>query len=75
MPAKKNSLKTAAGSKHIVVDDDGTEYTVHGYGWAKPQPLDIDPRIDLTEPIWEQVQRLERSDKRAGRKQRSTAAA
>jgi DNA-directed RNA polymerase subunit H (RpoH/RPB5) len=75
MPAKEKSLKTAPVPEHIVVDDDGTEYILHGYGWAKDYPLDIDPRIDLTQPIWEQVQRLERLDKRAEQKQKSTAAA
>jgi len=65
MPAKKTIPKTASAPKHIVVDENGKEYVLHGFGWAKDSPLDIDPRIDLTKPIWEQVQRLERLDKRS----------
>jgi hypothetical protein len=74
MPSKEQAPNNAP-PPHIVVDDDGKEYILHGYGWAKDNPLDIDPRIDLTKPIWEQVQRLERVDKRAEQKQRSKAAA
>ena len=75
MPAKKTTPKTAPAAKRIVVDENGKEYVLHGFGWAKDFSLDIDPRIDLTKPIWEQVQRLERLDKRSALKQKSKEAA
>jgi hypothetical protein len=49
--------------QRVVVDDDGKEYVLHGFGWALDYgPLNLDPRLDLTKPIWEQVQRLDRID-------------
>lgn len=36
-----------------------------GYGAMRDVPFDIDPRIDLTEPIYEQVLALEKADKEA----------
>ena len=36
-----------------------------GYGAMRDVSLDIDPRIDLTEPIYEQVLALEKADKEA----------
>ena len=36
-----------------------------GYGSMRDVPLSIDPRIDLTKPIYEQVLALERADKDA----------
>ncbi len=74
MPSKEQSPNNTP-APHIVVDDDGKEYILHGFGWAKDTPLDIDPRIDLTKPIWEQVQRFERLDKRTEQRLRSKAAA
>lgn len=63
MPAKKTS-KSPTASTRVVVDENGKEYVLHGFGWGKDYPLDIDPRIDLTKPIWEQVQRLAAQDSR-----------
>ena len=36
-----------------------------GYGAMRDVPLNLDPRIDLTQPIYEQVLALERADKDA----------
>lgn len=36
-----------------------------GYGAMRDVPLNIDPRIDLTLPIYEQVLALEKADKEA----------
>ena len=36
-----------------------------GYGSMRDVPLNIDPRIDLTQPIYEQVLALEKADKEA----------
>ncbi len=52
----------------IFTDDEGQTHFIAGYGSGKDRPLDLDPRIDLTHPIWEQVQRLARKDKRQSRK-------
>jgi len=68
MPAKKNAPKTAPGAKRIVIDENGNKRVLHGFGWGKDFPLDIDTRIDLTKPIWEQVQRLAAKDARRASK-------
>lgn len=36
-----------------------------GYGAMRDVPLNLDPRIDLTQPIYEQVLVLEKADKEA----------
>ncbi len=36
-----------------------------GYGAMRDVPLNLDPRIDLTQPIYDQVLALERADKEA----------
>ena len=36
-----------------------------GYGAMRDVPLNLDPRIDLTQPIYEQVLALEKVDKEA----------
>ncbi len=36
-----------------------------GYGAMRDVPLNLDPRIDLTQPIYEQVLALEKADKEA----------
>ena len=36
-----------------------------GYGAMRDVPLNLDPRIDLTQPIYEQVLALEKADKDA----------
>lgn len=40
-----------------------------GYGAMRDVPLNIDPRIDLTKPIYEQVLALEKADKEATEQQ------
>ena len=42
----------------IIRYKDGREFKVHGYGAMRDTPLDLDPRIDLTQPIYEQAMRL-----------------
>ena len=36
-----------------------------GYGSMRDAPLNLDPRIDLTKPIYEQVLALEKADEEA----------
>jgi len=68
MAARKSATKNPLPPKHLVTDEKGDSYVLHGFGWGKDHPLDIDPRIDLTKPIWEQVQRLAKLDKRQAQK-------
>ena len=55
------------GEDLIVSDESGRSYTFKGRG-DRPT-LEIDPRIDLTKPIYEQVQQLAKKDeaRRSGR--------
>jgi hypothetical protein len=42
----------------VFTDDAGQTHFIKGYGEGRGKPLDLDPRVDLTRPIWEQVQKL-----------------
>jgi hypothetical protein len=46
----------------VFTDDTGETHFIKGYGAGRNKPLDLDPRIDLTQPIWEQVQKLAQQD-------------
>jgi hypothetical protein len=47
----------------VYTDADGQTHFIKGYGFgAGKLELDLDPRIDLTRPIWEQVQQLREQD-------------
>jgi hypothetical protein len=53
----------------VFTDDDGQTHFIKGYGFGRgKQELDLDPRIDLTAPIWEQVQKLREQDAAAENK-------
>jgi hypothetical protein len=56
------------GEDTFVSDGEGNEYQLHGYGSMKDCMPDLDPRIDLTAPIWEQVQNLAAKDRATERK-------
>ena len=56
MPAIGKISVKRIGEDTIVSDESGQSYTFKGRG-NRP-PLEIDPRIDLTRPIYEQVMRL-----------------
>ena len=73
MPSIGKVTIKIAGSDYIVSDESGQSYVLKGYGSGKGLPLNIDPRLDLTKPIYEQVQKLE--GKRRGKKSRHTATA
>jgi hypothetical protein len=51
------------GDDVIVSDASGTSFLIKGRG-DRPT-LDLDPRIDLTKPIWEQAQKLAVKDRAA----------
>jgi len=46
---------------------DGQEIKLRGYGSMRDKPLDLDPRIDLCKPIYEQAMKLWKEDKEAAR--------
>jgi hypothetical protein len=57
MPATGKVTETGVGGAIIVTDEAGESYTFPAPS-HDPVLLDIDPRIDLTKPIYEQAQRL-----------------
>ncbi|HZL27518.1 MAG TPA: hypothetical protein VFC39_13415 [Acidobacteriaceae bacterium] len=63
------------GEYSIIRYTDGREYKLYGYGSMKDQQLDLDPRIDLTKPIYEQAMKLWKEDGANERKQGSNQAA
>ncbi len=46
----------------VFTDEAGQTHFIKGYGAGRNSPLDLDPRIDLTQPIWEQVQKFAQQD-------------
>ena len=74
MADQKNGVVKLVEGGGILVDEKGNELFLKGYGAGLNRPpLNLDPRIDLTKPIWEQVERLERKDKREDRKHSEAA--
>ena len=61
MPAIGTVTETRHGEDIIVTDEAGTSYTF-AVRDHRPLLLDIDPRIDLTKPIYEQVAELAAMD-------------
>ena len=51
--------------RDVVPKREGTRKGPRGFGVMRDMPLNIDPRIDLTEPIYAQVLALEEEDKLA----------
>jgi hypothetical protein len=78
MPAVgKVTVKKVKGDI-VVSDESGASYTFPR-PTGRPLLLDIDPRIDLTKPIYEQVMKLQTKDKaasaRAKKRKRQAAVA
>ena len=67
--------ETRVGDDMVYTDESGVSYTIPGYAIKTGLPIDIDPRIDLTKPIYEQVMKLQAKDKAAARRKRPTVAA
>ncbi len=65
---------TKVGNDMVFTDESGASYTLPGYAVESAMPHEIDSRIDLTQPIYDQVAKLALRDKAAKRK-RSVAAA
>lgn len=64
MPAIGKITATRVGDDMVYTDESGASYMLPGYAVETGIELDIDPRIDLTQPIWEQVKRLDAEDRR-----------
>ena len=60
------------GDLYFWVRPDGEQLQMYGYGGG--MKLDLDPRIDLTKPIFEQVKRLLTDDAEEERQQSGRAA-
>jgi hypothetical protein len=58
----------------VFSDESGQRFTISGYGVATGLPAEIDPRIDLTQPIYEQVMKLAVQDQERSHKSEVTAA-
>ena len=70
MPAKSSeSTLTPTTRKHVQERSD----FMKAYEAGRPLALDLDPRIDLTKPIFAQVQKLHTKD-RAEKKRQFTGA-
>jgi len=65
---------TRVGDDMVVSDESGASYTIPGYAIKSGSPIEIDPRIDLTKPIYEQVMKLQAKDKASRRKRQTVAA-
>lgn len=69
MTAKPNAAPQGQPARIGQGKDGRTGKGPRGLGAMRDVPLNIDPRIDLTKPIYEQVLALEKADKEAaGRK-------
>ena len=68
MPAVGKVTVKKVDGVTFVSDESGQTYTIPARG-DYPK-LDIDPRIDLTKPIFEQVKRLQAKDRAAALKKR-----
>jgi hypothetical protein len=64
MPATGKVTETRIGNDIVVSDESGESY-VFAARSRRPLLLDIDPRIDLTKPIYEQVAELAAIDEAA----------
>ena len=78
------TAKTSTGEDRYVEERDGDRTFIRdtetgevvelkGYGALKGM-LELDPDIDLTKPIWEQVQRKRAAEKRKSKRSNESAA-
>ena len=63
MPAVGKITVTQVGNDRVYTDESGQSYRITGRSNAIP--LDIDPRVDLTKPIYDQVMKLMAKDRAA----------
>lgn len=78
MPAIGKVTMRKFGNDRIYTDESGRSVTLPGRPEGAPT-LDLDPRIDLTKPIYEQAMKLVAKDRvvvaRAERRKRASRAA
>ena len=74
MPFVGKITETRVGDDMVYTDESGQSYTLPGYAVKCGIGIELDPRIDLTKPIYEQVMKLDAKDKAAERKRQATAA-
>ncbi len=74
MPLIGKITEKRVGDDMVYTDESGQSYTLPGYAVHTGLPPEIDPRIDLTKPIYEQVMKLAAKDKAAKRKREVVAA-
>jgi len=72
MPAAGKVTVTRIGADTVYTNESGESYTIRGRG--EGPGLEVDPRIDLTQPIYEQVMKLAMKDRAKKRKRQATAA-
>jgi len=53
---------TLAADGGTFTDGAGHSHFIEGYGASENSSLDLDPRIDLTKPIWSQSEQLRVQD-------------
>lgn len=58
MSASQNVEVTLVEGGGIFTDANGQQHFIKGYGQGRIHHLDLDPRIDLTRPIWQQAEKL-----------------
>ena len=63
------------GNYAIIRYPNGHEIKLRGYGSMRDEQLDLDPRIDLTKPIFEQAIKLWKEDAQAALVAADSAAA
>ncbi len=73
LPVGKVTAKKV-GEDMVFTDEAGVSFTIKGYGVETGLPEEVDPRIDLTKPMYDQVMKLDAKDKAAKRKREATAA-
>jgi len=72
MPAIENVTVQRIGTDTVYTNERGESYTIRGRG--KGPGLEVDPRIDLTKPIYEQAVKLAARDRAKKRKRQAAAA-
>jgi len=74
MPSVGKITEKRVGDDMVYTDESGASYVLPGYAVKRGIGIELDPRIDLTKPIYEQVLKLDAKDKAAERKRQATAA-
>jgi len=72
MPVAEKITVTRSGADTVYTNESGESYTIRGRG--EGPGLEVDPRIDLTKPIYEQAIKLAAKDRAKKRKRQATAA-